>query len=162
MAALAQGLPVFFIPEQGLIAPVRDDMIHHCSGREPTFLLALHAQRMPAQKSGPLPAPLGVVASGIRAAAQPIPAPLDVFGAVDLTAFTQPWTAGIPTRALGLHRHSRSPHKTIKPRWLYTESPLFRFFMALSSAMTSATAPSTFSVDFALSSLMFPAGSVRA
>ena len=42
----------------------------------------------------------------------------------------------------------------------YTE-PLFWFFMARSSAMTIATAPSTFSVLFSLSILMFPAGSVR-
>ena len=55
----------------------------------------------------------------------------------------------------------RSPHSSNKPRSLYTESLSFWFFIARSSAMTSATAPSIFSVDFSLSSFRLPAGSVR-
>jgi len=54
-----------------------------------------------------------------------------------------------------------TPHSTNRPRWLYTESPAFWFFIARSSAMIRATAPSIFSVDFSLSSLRLPAGSVR-
>ena len=54
-----------------------------------------------------------------------------------------------------------SPHSSNKPRSSYTESPPFWFFIARSSAMTSATAPSIFSVDFSLSSFRLPAGSVR-
>ena len=55
----------------------------------------------------------------------------------------------------------RSPHSSNKPRSSYTESLPFWFFIARSSAMTSATAPSIFSVDFSLSSFRLPAGSVR-
>ena len=54
-----------------------------------------------------------------------------------------------------------SPHSSNKPRSSYTESPPFWFFIARSSAMTSATAPSIFSVDFSLSNFRLPAGSVR-
>ena len=47
------------------------------------------------------------------------------------------------------------------PRSLYTLSVEPSFRIARSSAITVATAPSIRSVDFSLSILMFPAGSVR-
>ena len=51
---------------------------------------------------------------------------------------------------------------TSNPRLSYTLSPLpLPHRIALSSAIIVATAPSIFSVDFSLSALMFPAGSVR-
>ena len=49
-----------------------------------------------------------------------------------------------------------------RPRILYTLSlDVFPHLIALSSAIIVATAPSIFSVDFSLSVLMFPAGSVQ-
>lgn len=43
MAALAQGLPVFFIPEQIRIAAMRLDMIHNGCRNQPPFLFASDA-----------------------------------------------------------------------------------------------------------------------
>ena len=42
MAALAQGLPIAFIPEKVLVSPVREDMVHDCGRRE--FPVALTFQ----------------------------------------------------------------------------------------------------------------------
>ena len=46
MASLAEGLPVRLIPEQPLIAPVRDDVIDHRCGHNLALRLAEGAQRM--------------------------------------------------------------------------------------------------------------------
>ena len=50
MTIFAKGLPVLLIPEQPLIAPVRDDMIDHGGGGQLAFLPAFCAQRMPLQE----------------------------------------------------------------------------------------------------------------
>ena len=49
MAVFAECLPVFLVPEQILVAPVGDDVIHHRRRGESAFLPALNAQRMSAQ-----------------------------------------------------------------------------------------------------------------
>lgn len=72
MAALAKGLPVVFIPEQPLVAAVRDDVVNHCRKGKFTFLPALHAERMFLQKGFSRSAPLGVISSRIRTAAHAI------------------------------------------------------------------------------------------
>ena len=43
VAAFAKRLPVAFIPEQLLVAPVRDDVVNHGGGRERAMLHALRA-----------------------------------------------------------------------------------------------------------------------
>ena len=50
MAALAQRLPVVLIPEQLLIAPVRNHMVDHRCGRQHALLHAGVAQRIARQK----------------------------------------------------------------------------------------------------------------
>ena len=52
-------------------------------------------------------------------------------------------------------------YKKSNPRLSYTDSAVPWFRMARSRAMMVATAPSILSVDFSLSGLMLPAGSVR-
>jgi len=47
MASLAERLPVALIPEQLLIAPVRNDVVYHCGRSEPALSLAHDAQGMP-------------------------------------------------------------------------------------------------------------------
>ena len=47
MASLAEWLPVRLIPEQLLIAPVRNDVVYHCGRSEPALSLAHDAQGMP-------------------------------------------------------------------------------------------------------------------
>ena len=46
MASLAERLPVRLIPEQPLVAPVWDDVIHHCCGHDLALRLAECTQRM--------------------------------------------------------------------------------------------------------------------
>jgi len=46
MAFLAQRFPVGLIPEQLLISPVRNDVIHHRCGQNLALRLAEGAQRM--------------------------------------------------------------------------------------------------------------------
>ena len=69
MAGSTQRLPVAFIPEQLLIAPMRNDMVNHrCRGDLPV-LHALIAQRIALQEAGAGFAPAAVIATGFSAAA---------------------------------------------------------------------------------------------
>ena len=72
MAALAQRLPVVLIPEQLLIAPVRNHMVDHRCLCEHAVLHALIAQRVALQESRAGLSPAAVVATGLRAAAHSI------------------------------------------------------------------------------------------
>lgn len=72
MASLAQRLPVVFIPEQLLIAPVRNHMVDYRCRCEPAVLHALIAQRVALQESRAGLSPAAVVATGLRAAAHSI------------------------------------------------------------------------------------------
>ena len=69
MALFAERLPIGTIPEQPGIAPVRQHMIHDGGRRYPALRLTVDAQRMLLQEQAPRLAPLGVVPTGIRAAA---------------------------------------------------------------------------------------------
>ena len=104
MAALAKGLPVCFVPEQPLVTPVRNNMIHHGGGGKLAFPPAFRAQRMPLQKSFSFLPPSGVIAPGVRAAAHAIRAPHDMIPAEHLTRQTKTRTARIPA---GSRRYSR-------------------------------------------------------
>ena len=164
MTAFAQRLPVLFIPEKRMIAAMGYDMVDHGRGRQHTVLQAFGAQRTPEQKRLPCLSPACVIAPGGSTAANSVMAPFfSVIFAVN-PLLAEIGTAGLAAGAFGDFRHIESPysgHSSNKPRSLYTESPPFWFFIARSSAMTSATAPSIFSVDFSLSSFRLPAGSVR-
>ena len=163
MAVLAKGLPVLFIPEKHMIAAMGNDMVDHGCGRQCAVFQTFGAQRMPGQKRLPRLSPVCVIAPGGSTAAQTICRIIRMFLTIN-TPLTEVETAGIAAGAFGDFRHIESPysgHSSNKPRSLYTESPPFWFFIARSSAMTSATAPSIFSVDFSLSSFRLPAGSVR-
>ena len=46
MAALAQGLPVVFVPEQHLVTSMRNDVIDYGSRRYVSLFQALDTQRM--------------------------------------------------------------------------------------------------------------------
>nr|DAV91575.1 MAG TPA: hypothetical protein [Caudoviricetes sp.] len=54
MAALAQSLPVLFVPEQVRVAAMRLDMIHDRCRDEPSFLFASDTPWMTIQYNGPL------------------------------------------------------------------------------------------------------------
>ena len=163
MAVLTKGLPVLFIPEKRVVAAMGNDMVDDGRRRQHTVFQAFGAQRMPSQKRLPRLSPACVISSGSRAASQTICRIIRMFLAVN-PLLAEIGTAGVTAGAFWASRHIESPYSgqsSNKPRSLYTESLPFWFFIARSSAMTSATAPSIFSVDFSLSSFRLPAGSVR-
>ena len=105
MTILAKRLPVVHIPKQPLIAAVWKHMIHHSRGRQFSFCLTRNAQRMLSQVCFSRFAPLSVVTPEGRAATQPVAALCNVFLAVNLPWFAEPWTAGIATGTFRFHGH---------------------------------------------------------
>ena len=68
MASLAERLPVCLIPEQPLVAPMWNDVIHHCCRDNLALRLAEGAQRMLLQEKSAGLTPAGIVPTGIRSA----------------------------------------------------------------------------------------------
>ena len=112
VALFAESLPVALIPEQFLVATVRDDVIHH---RCPDVLAmpgTLRTQRMGFKIRLPGFLPAAVVstlccwASNFRVERQ-------VLLTVELAGFDQFWASGVPARCLWSVRHrSVLPRKT--------------------------------------------------
>ena len=97
MAVLAQGLPIRLIPEQSLISPVRNDVIHYgCWGEFP-LVHTPDTQRMELQEYTPLSAPARIIPTGISSAAQAVAAPHNMILAEYLPADTKARAARIPT-----------------------------------------------------------------
>ena len=111
MAVLAEGLPVFFVPEQTLITPMRKDVVNHCRRGELSFSLALDTKRMPLKILETGFSPPRVVSSGVSAAAQAICAPYAMILAKDIAFLGKFGTAGIPagTGRNSWHRLLLSP-----------------------------------------------------
>ena len=63
VAFLAQRLPVRLVPEQPLIAPVRNEVIYHRRGHDLSLCLAEGTQRMLLQEKSAGFAPTGIVTS---------------------------------------------------------------------------------------------------
>ena len=106
MAALAQGLPVFFVPEQPHITPVRDNMVNNSSGSQPASLHAGSAQRVLFQKRLPCRLPFPVVAAESGTAAQSIGRKCRcMLWTVHLPRLAEARTAQLPARAKGCMRH---------------------------------------------------------
>ena len=95
MASLAERLPVGLIPEQPLIAPMRDDVIHHCCGHDLALRKAEGAQRMLLQEESASLTPAAVVPTGISTAAQPVAAPFHMILTEHLTLLAEARTTGI-------------------------------------------------------------------
>ena len=159
VAVSAKRLPVVFVPEKNWIAAMRNDVIDHGCRCELSSLPALDAQRMLTQESCSGISPFTVISTFSGASAQPIRRIIRMIIAIN-TMITQIGTSRKPAGAFWTSGHI-SPQMKSSPRSSYTELPVFRFFIALSNAMTKATAPSTFSVERSLSIFRFPAGSVR-
>ena len=84
MVLLAERLPVLLIPEQSVVAPVWDYVIHYGRGGYRFLSEAHHAQGMALQIQIPGRAPAGVIASRGGVPAQRVGRPLlPVFLAVD-------------------------------------------------------------------------------
>lgn len=76
MMLLAQRLPVFLIPEQSLVAPVRDYVIHYGRGGDRFLPEAHHAQGMALQIQLPGRSPAGIITSRGSIPAQRVRRPL--------------------------------------------------------------------------------------
>ena len=92
MASSTKALPVALIPEQSLVAPVRDDMIHHRCRNDLALCLAESTQRMLLKEKFSGFSPAGIISTDISAAAKPVAAPHHV----------------ILTKHLALHSHLRA------------------------------------------------------
>ena len=106
MAVLAQCLPVILIPEQILVSPVRNDVVHHRRSGQPAFLLALDAQWMPSQVCCPRLAPFAVIPAKSGPTAQTVRTPFYVLRTVHLALFAETHTSGIAARSSRFHRHA--------------------------------------------------------
>ena len=95
MAALAKGLPICLIPEQPLITPMRNNVIHHRCGHDLALRLAEGAQRMLLQEESAGLTPAAVVPTGIGTAAQPVAAPFHMIFTEHLTLLAEARTTGI-------------------------------------------------------------------
>lgn len=115
MTALAQRLPILFIPEQVRVAAMRLDMIHDGCRDEPSFFLAANTPGMTFQEKHPGFLPLSPVATQHRV----LPFALALLF-MFLTIFSpirhQPWASRILARCLrsSWHRISFLPlHKPV-------------------------------------------------
>ena len=104
MASLAERLPVRLIPEQPLVAPVRDDVIHHCCRHDLTLRKAEGAQRMLLQEKSAGFTPAGIIPSGVGSAALAVSAPHGMIFTEHLTLFAE---SGAPRVAAGSFRFKR-------------------------------------------------------
>lgn len=78
MAALAKGLPVFFIPEQMFIPSMRDDVIHNRRRGEDARLQALGAEWISPQVSVTGSPPFAVISALCCTSAHPVIRDFDV------------------------------------------------------------------------------------
>lgn len=105
MAALAQGLPVRFVPEQVRVAAMRLDMIHDCCRDEPSFLFASDAPGVMLQEELPGFLPLSPVATQHRVLPFAL-ALLFMFVTIFSPIRHQPWASRILARCLRSSWHS--------------------------------------------------------
>lgn len=105
MAALAQGLPVRFVPEQVRVAAMRLDMIHDCCRDEPSFLFASDAPGVTLQEELPGFLPLSPVATQHRVLPFTL-ALLFMFVTIFSPIRHQPWASRILARCPRSSWHS--------------------------------------------------------
>lgn len=105
MTALAQGLPVSFVPEQIRVAAMRLDMIYDRCRDEPSFLFASDAPGVTLQKELPGFLPLSPVAAQHRVLPFAL-ALLFMFVTIFSPIRHQPWASRILARCLWSSWHS--------------------------------------------------------
>jgi len=104
MAGLAQGLPIGAVPEQGLVATVRNDVIHDGSKAGNSVLAALPAVRVDSQVVEAGLAPFMIIATGTGGRAAGIMSGITFAsqGALALTSLAMRHDAATRTDAGGL------------------------------------------------------------
>ena len=116
MASLAKGLPVFFIPEQFLVTPVRNDVIHHGCRGQYTILFAFRTERIPLQEGSTGFTPTAVVSALYRIAAHTVGRKLHMFLTINALV-AQIRTSRIATGAFCCFGHFVSPPREgLQPR----------------------------------------------
>lgn len=110
MASLAKRLPVVLIPEQLLIAPMRDDVVDHGRRGNLPAPQTFRAQRMPAQVAVTGRAPFTAIAPA-----------MGIFSCIQAAMLfavhpvRQVRAAGMAAGALGFSGHN-APHRIKSPR----------------------------------------------
>ena len=105
MAFFAKWLPVGLIPEQPLISPVRNDMIHNGCRDDLSLRLTECAQWMLLQEDGPCFLPAAIVSPGSGTASQTVTAPFHMNLAINLSLYSEFRTSRIPAGPSGFIRH---------------------------------------------------------
>ena len=105
MAFFAERLPVCLIPEQLLISPVRNNVIHDCCRDELSLCLTECAKRMLFQEDGPCFLPAAIISPGSCAAAQTVTAPLHMNLTINLPLYSKLRASRIPAGSSGFIRH---------------------------------------------------------
>ena len=121
MAALAQGLPVFFIPEQLLVPSMRDDVIHNRRRFYNANLQALSTQRITSQVPVAGNTPFTIIATLCSTSAHSVSAVLAVLWAIHTTV-AEIGAARIAAGTLWCSWHV-PPQMKSSPRSSYTEPP---------------------------------------
>lgn len=127
MAALAKGLPVFFVPEQVRVAAMRLDMIHNSCRNEPSFLFASDTPRMTLQEELPGLLPLSPVATQRCILPFPLALPF-MFVTILSSVRHEPRTARIFARGLRPSWHSY--HLRHQKRTDGVQAPVLHSFFA--------------------------------
>ena len=121
MAALAQGLPVFFVPEQLLVAPMRDDVIYNRRRGDDACFQTRCAQRISPQVPVAGNTPFAIIAALCSTSTHPVSAIFTVLAAV-YAAVTEIRTARIAAGAFGCSWHV-PPQMKSSPRSSHAEPP---------------------------------------
>ena len=95
MVALAQALPVAFIPEQLPVATMRNDVIDYSRRSQLVLFHAFHTQRISGEESLSRCPPPGVISPSIRTPAQPVTAPRHMIFAEYLAHLAEARASGI-------------------------------------------------------------------
>ena len=111
VARFAQRLPVAFVPKQGLVSAMRNDVVHYGGRSEAAIALTFRAERMSSQELRARGLPTSVVPSRGCTAAHSISGEFGVLVTVHATSGAEVSTSRMPTWSVGLVRHSITSHK---------------------------------------------------
>ena len=114
MALLAEGFPVRLIPEQPLVSPMRNDVIHHRCRDNFSFRLAESTERMLLQEQCPGFTPAGIIPTDGGTAAHTVIAVHSVILTEHLALFAEPGTPRVAAGSFRLLGHFRTSVQIIK------------------------------------------------
>jgi hypothetical protein len=114
MAFLAETFPVGLIPEQPLVAPVRDNMVYYCCWDNLSLRLTESTERMLLQEQRTGFTPAGIIPTGACTAAHPVITVHPVILTEHLALFAEPGTPRVAAGPFRLLGHFRTSVQIIK------------------------------------------------